>query len=257
MTKLRNLWPLLVMAFAALAAISAILPSTASAQAAQTHTERNRQIIQQAFEQWSKGGRTFFQDVLAPEAVWTIKGTSPMAGTYRSRQDFLDRAVKPFADRMSDPVRPTMARVWADGDHVIAHWDGVGRAADGVPYNNSYVWIFRMAGQRATEVTAFLDLAPYDDVLKRVPAKKTADIKASSHAFVGMWTTADGAIRHKLLANGRYDEARGSRQSVYQGRYEITGNRINYWDDTGFTADGTFVGKDELHHGGMSFYRTE
>jgi hypothetical protein len=75
------------------------------------------------------------------------------------------------------------------------------------------------------------------------------------HPYVGMWVTADGHIRQELLPSGRYDEARGSRQSAYQGRYEVTGNRIDYWDDTGFTADGTFVSEDELHHGGMIFYR--
>jgi len=75
------------------------------------------------------------------------------------------------------------------------------------------------------------------------------------HSFVGMWITADGRIRHELLPNGRYDEARGNRQSAYQGRYEVKGNHIDYWDDTGFTADGTFVSEDELHHGGMIFYR--
>lgn len=75
------------------------------------------------------------------------------------------------------------------------------------------------------------------------------------HAYVGMWVTADGRIRQELLPNGRYDEARGDRRSAYQGRYEIRGNRIHYWDDSGFTADGTFVGPDELHHGGMVFHR--
>ena len=75
------------------------------------------------------------------------------------------------------------------------------------------------------------------------------------HPYVGMWVTADGNIRQELLPNGRYDEARGSRQSAYQGRYEVNGNHIDYWDDTGFTADGTFVSQDELHHGGMIFYR--
>lgn len=40
-----------------------------------------------------------------------------------------------------------------------------------------------------------------------------------------------------------------------QGRYEVRGNHIDYWDDTGFTADGTFVSQDELHHGGMIFSR--
>jgi len=40
-----------------------------------------------------------------------------------------------------------------------------------------------------------------------------------------------------------------------QGRYEVRGNYIDYWDDTGFTADGTFVEEDVLHHGGMVFHR--
>ncbi|WP_244555006.1 Atu4866 domain-containing protein [Mesorhizobium prunaredense] len=76
----------------------------------------------------------------------------------------------------------------------------------------------------------------------------------ASHPYVGMWVTADGYIRHNLLPNGRYDEGRGSRDSAYQGRYEIRGNHIDYWDDTGFTADGTFI-DGVLHHAGMILYR--
>lgn len=75
-----------------------------------------------------------------------------------------------------------------------------------------------------------------------------------SHPYVGMWVTADGYIRHELLANGRYDEARGSRRSAYQGRYTIMGDHIDYVDDTGFTADGDFI-NGVLHHAGMVLRR--
>lgn len=132
-------------------------------------TESNRQVITEAFRRWAAGGRTFFQDVLAADVVWTIKGTSPAAGTYRGREDFIDRAVRPFTDRLASPVQPTVQGIWADADHVIVQWDGAGTAADGAPYRNSYVWIFRMVDQRAVEVVAFLDLVPYDDVIRRVP----------------------------------------------------------------------------------------
>ncbi|TPK38275.1 hypothetical protein FJ492_23910 [Mesorhizobium sp. B2-5-4] len=74
------------------------------------------------------------------------------------------------------------------------------------------------------------------------------------HAYVGLWITADGQIRHNLLQNGRYDEARGRRESAYQGRYEVRGNHIDYWDDTGFTADGEFR-DGVLYHAGMVDYR--
>ena len=78
----------------------------------------------------------------------------------------------------------------------------------------------------------------------------------SHHKFVGMWVTADAQIRQELLPDGRYDEARGDRKSAYQGRYEVTGTHIRYWDDTGFEADGDFI-DGVLHHVGMKFYREE
>jgi Agrobacterium tumefaciens protein Atu4866 len=77
---------------------------------------------------------------------------------------------------------------------------------------------------------------------------------SAAHPYVGIWVTADGHIRHELLPTGRYVEARGNRQRAYEGRYEVRANHIDYWDDTGFTADGDFI-DDVLHHAGMTLYR--
>ncbi|WFE76677.1 Atu4866 domain-containing protein [Roseinatronobacter sp. S2] len=77
------------------------------------------------------------------------------------------------------------------------------------------------------------------------------------HLYVGMWITADGYIRHELLPDNRYIEARGSRERAYEGRYEVTEQWIYYWDDTGFTADGVFVDDNVLHHAGMVLYRQQ
>ena len=75
------------------------------------------------------------------------------------------------------------------------------------------------------------------------------------HTYTGLWITKDGFIRHELLPNGRYDEARGTKPHAYQGDYDIRENWIYYQDDTGFTAEGTFVSNDELHHAGMVLFR--
>lgn len=78
--------------------------------------------------------------------------------------------------------------------------------------------------------------------------------RGEQQSYVGMWVTRDGYVRQALLPNGRYDEARGNRNSAYQGSYTIKGDHIDYVDDTGFTADGEF--RDGiLYHGGMIFYR--
>lgn len=73
-------------------------------------------------------------------------------------------------------------------------------------------------------------------------------------AHLGLWCTADGHVRQELRADGRYVEARGDREAAYTGRFEITGDQIEYWDDSGFSADGAFV-DGVLYHGGMVMRR--
>lgn len=72
--------------------------------------------------------------------------------------------------------------------------------------------------------------------------------------YLGTWVTEDGYIRHQLLPDNRYDEARGNRERAYLGQYWVTGNHIDYKDDTGFTADGDFI-NGVLHHAGMILYK--
>jgi hypothetical protein len=105
----------------------------------------------------------------------------------------------------------------------------------------------------APQVYERLNLLP-DGLRKAPPTLDDTDsmmeMTMASHPFAGLWVTEDGYIRHQLLPNGRYVEARGHREKAYQGRYEVTGNHIDYKDDTGFTADGEFR-RDVLYHAGM------
>ena len=137
-----------------------------AAPEALAETQRNRQIVGTAFAAWAAGGQTFFDDVLAPDVVWTIKGSGPSAGVYRGRRDLLERAVKPLSARLATPIRPTLRKLLAEGEHVIVHWDGEAVTSGGKPYTNSYVWILRMQDGRAAQVTAFLDLVAYDAVVR-------------------------------------------------------------------------------------------
>lgn len=158
------------LAFAGCMLMSVVLfPGVAGATPETDMEARNAQIVTEAFDRWAAGGTTFFNDIVASNVSWTIKGSGPSAGTFKGRDVFIEQAVRPFVSRLSTPIRPVSKQVWADGDHVVIHWDGAGVARDGKPYTNSYAWIFRMHNGKAVDVTAFLDLAPYDDVLRRIP----------------------------------------------------------------------------------------
>lgn len=121
-------------------------------------------------------------------------------------------------------------------------------------------WVLDRFGVGLIAIAAIDGAAPEISIAPVLQRALATEIKAKgnatvpAHSFIGMWVTADGRVRHELLPNGRYDEARGGRKSAYQGRYEISGNHIDYRDDTGFTADGDFI-DGVLHHGGMVLRR--
>lgn len=111
-----------------------------------------------------------------------------------------------------------------------------------------------MNGMQFLAAGAIALCAAFVPVQKGHAQMNTASDASHSHPYAGMWITEDGHVRHELLPNGRYVEARGSREGAYKGRYEVSGDHIEYWDDTGFTADGDFI-DGVLHHGGMILYR--
>ncbi|SPT94095.1 Agrobacterium tumefaciens protein Atu4866 [Bacillus spizizenii] len=51
-------------------------------------------------------------------------------------------------------------------------------------------------------------------------------MKKTTHSYAGLWVTKDRYIRHELLSDGRYVEARGNVECAYIGNYQITGDHI-------------------------------
>src|ERR1041384_3251872 len=64
--------------------------------------------------------------------------------------------------------------------------------------------------------------APADTTRKRNETEMEVGMAAQSYS--GLWVTADGYIRHQLLPNGRYVEARGEKEKAYEGRYLLLGD---------------------------------
>ena len=128
---------------------------------------RNKETIQASFKAWRDGtGRVF--DLLAPDAKWTIEGNCPVSKTYHSRQEFLDAVIDPFNARLSSRLIPTVRGIYADGDMVIALFDGEATARDGKPYRNTYTWYMRMREGKIFEVVGLFDTMRYTDLWTRV-----------------------------------------------------------------------------------------
>lgn len=126
---------------------------------------QNKTIVREAFEKWRAGGNVF-AELLAPDVVWTIHGSGPVAGTYRSLEDFVERASVPLISRLATPIVPQVHDIWANGDTVIVRFDGSATTTSGAPYSNQFVWIFRMEDGSVVEAEAFLDLMAYRKVVE-------------------------------------------------------------------------------------------
>ncbi|KXF78766.1 ketosteroid isomerase [Paramesorhizobium deserti] len=150
----------------AFALVAAEIP--AHAETCSPHAEAqasNERIVREAFEGWAAGGSVF--DILAPDVVWTIHGSGPVAGTYRGVEDFAQRASGPLVSRLAAPLVPDLHHIWASGDTVIIRFGASSTTTSGNPYRNQFVWIFRMEDGAVTEAEAFLDLAAYQEVVDR------------------------------------------------------------------------------------------
>ena len=126
----------------------------------------NREIVRQAFEDWT-AGRRHVSVIFAEDMTWEIVGRSAVSRRYATKQDFVDQVLTPFATHFGaeDPFRPVVIRsILADGDTVVVTWDGQGTTTDGATYANTYAWIMRMDNGLVIEGTAFFDSIAFNQL---------------------------------------------------------------------------------------------
>ncbi|WP_231589915.1 nuclear transport factor 2 family protein [Methanosarcina siciliae] len=140
---------------------------------AQTQSDegKNKEIINEGFAKWASGAGDVF-DLLTDDMEWTIIGSSPVSKTYTNRKQFLEEVITPLNERLSVKIVPRVRGIYADGDMVIALWDGTATAKDGKPYNNTYSWYMTMKNGRIVKVVAFFDTIALADLWKRIPVSK-------------------------------------------------------------------------------------
>lgn len=129
--------------------------------------ESNKELVRASFDRWRNATGGPFE-LLADDIEWTIVGSSPLAKTYRSKQEFIDTVIAPFNARMSKPLVPTIRGIFADGDTVIILFDAEATVRDGQPYRNTYTWYFQMSGPKVVKAIAFFDNRHFDEFWNRV-----------------------------------------------------------------------------------------
>jgi len=117
----------------------------------------NKQLIQSMFAELSRGNGAGYLERLADDVQFTIMGTTKYSGTYRGKQDVVNRLLTPLMNELDGGLEVTPDTFIAEGDTVVMQGRGRSKTKGGKPYNNSYCQVFRIAGGKVKEITEYLD----------------------------------------------------------------------------------------------------
>ena len=101
-------------------------------------------------------GAQFFAEV-ADDVDWTVEGTHPLAGRYRSKKEFLAGTFERLAKVLPEGAQLITENVLIDGDWAIVELHSKAIAGNGVRFDNHYCWLCRFADGSIVEVRAYLD----------------------------------------------------------------------------------------------------
>jgi len=113
-------------------------------------------------------GAEFFAHV-ADDVDWTVMGTHPLAGRYRTKADFLAGTFNKLALVLPQGTQLSVENVLLDGDGAIVELRSHATAKNGMRFDNHYCWLCRFAGQTIVEVRAYLDSWMVAEVFKENP----------------------------------------------------------------------------------------
>ena len=124
-----------------------------------TSLDDRKERVRRAYEGLARGDGQGLLDLFAPDVVYTVIGTSAYSGVFRGRNAVRERLFRPLVAALATPLAIEVQSLTAEDDRVVAQLKGHATLRSGVPYDNTYCFVFRFAGDSVAEVTEYLDTA--------------------------------------------------------------------------------------------------
>jgi len=133
-------------------------------------TSDNKLLLQHIFDQLAVGNGRPLVDAMADDFCWTLTGSSAWSGTWRGKAAVREKLLAPLFAQFEGTYTNTAERFIAEGEHVVVQCRGRVGTQAGQRYDNTYCFVFRLAGGQLKEVVEYLDTALVDAVLAPPPA---------------------------------------------------------------------------------------
>jgi len=118
-------------------------------------TERVREI----FRGLEKGdGAAFFEHV-ADDVDWTVMGTHPLAGRYRSKKAFIAGTFAKLGQVLPRGAELQVEHLLVEDDQAVVELHSLATAKNGMRFDNRYCWVVYFQNGIIVRVRAYLDSA--------------------------------------------------------------------------------------------------
>jgi len=124
---------------------------------AKMSTAENKRLMQEIFAELAKGNSDALVNALADDVAWHVTGTTKFSRIYRGKASLLNDLVLPLFSQFEDQYKNFGDRFIADGEYVAVECRGEATTKAGLPYNNTYCFIFRIENGKIKEVTEYMD----------------------------------------------------------------------------------------------------
>ncbi len=112
------------------------------------------------FERLRSGDSGGFFEKVSDDVRWTVMGTHPLAGDYRSKENFLSHSFRRLNPLLKEGVVLKVKSLLVKDATAVVEMESLSTARNGKPFNNSYCWVTRFDEEGViVEVRAYVDSA--------------------------------------------------------------------------------------------------
>ena len=115
------------------------------------------EYVNRLFENLSTGNASAFFDNVADDVHWTVMGTHPLAGVYKSKDEFLKKTFERLDKVLKGGVILKVDHSLVSGNTAVVEMTSTSTALNGKAFPNTYCWVVRFVDGMITEVRAYVD----------------------------------------------------------------------------------------------------
>jgi len=124
----------------------------------------SKDYVEELFEFLETGENDKFFVKVSDNVNWTVMGTHPLAGTYKTKKDFMINTFQRLNRVLKEGVILRVKYILVNDNTAVVEMESLSTAINGKPFNNTYCWIVNFENGIIINVRAYVDSA----LVKRV-----------------------------------------------------------------------------------------